>query len=228
MSSILEALKKLEDEKAARLIGAGNIAGKVVKSGRRAKEQPRWLLPLAMVVVAIVAVVATYIVTLTKYRHDHSAVSRQPETVSTNQQPVSTKSQQISVPSVSPGSLPSISSTVVRTEPVPPSPSIKVEKQSSPINSLPRQPERESGQIKNPPEPPQLPVPSTPPQLKVAGIAWQKGNAERMAIVNGKPVTEGAVVEGAKVEEIFPDRVRFSYDEKTFDIPIGKTSGENP
>lgn len=229
MSSILEALKKLEDEKAARLIGAGNIAGKVVKSGHRVKEQPRWLLPLAMAVVAIVAIVATYIATLTKYRHEHSAVSMQPETVSTNQQPVPTKSQQISVPSVSPGSLPSISSPVVRTEPIPPSPPIKVEKQASPpINSLPRLPESESGQMEKPSDLPQLAVPSAPPQLKVAGIAWQKGNAERMAIVNGKPVTEGAVVEGAKVEEIFPDRVRFSYDEKTFDIPLGKTSGENP
>jgi general secretion pathway protein B len=225
MSSILEALKKLEDEKATRLIGAGNIAGKVVKAGRRTKQQPRWLLPLGMVVVAAVAVVATYIVTLTSYRQELSAVSTQPEMVSTNQQPVSTESRQMSVP---PAPMPSLPSTVVRDEPIPPSPSIKVEKQARPINSQPRQPESESRKAEKPAEPPQLAVPSGPPPLKVAGIAWQKGNAERMAIVNGRPVTEGTVVEGAKVEEIFPDRVRFSYDEKTFDIPLGKTTGENP
>jgi general secretion pathway protein B len=228
MSSILEALKKLEDEKSARLSGGGNIAGKVVKPGRRVKEQPRWLLPLGIVVVAAVAVVVTYIVTLTSHRDEPSIVSTQTESNSTNQQPVSKESRQFSVPSTSPGSLPSMPSTEVRDEPIPPSPSIKVEKRASPINSLPRKPESESGQAEKSSEPPQLAVPSDHPSLKVAGIAWQRGNSERMAIVNGKPVTEGEIVEGAKVEEIFPDRVRFSYDEKTFDIPLGKTSGENP
>jgi general secretion pathway protein B len=228
MSSILEALKKLEDEKSARLIGAGNIAGKVVKSGRRTKERPRWLLPLGMVVVAAVAVVVTYIATLTGYRHEHSVESTQPETVSTNQQPVSTESRQHSAPRVPPASMPSLPSTDTRIESIPPSQSIKVEKRASPTNSLPRQPESESVHRERSSEPPQLAAPSDFPPLKVAGIAWQKGNAERMAIVNGKPVTEGEVVEGAKVEEIFPDRVRFSYDEKIFDIPLGKTSGENP
>jgi general secretion pathway protein B len=65
-----------------------------------------------------------------------------------------------------------------------------------------------------------------PPVLKVTGIGWQKGNADRLAIVNGRAVSEGAVVEGARVEEIFPDRVRFSFNDKTFEIPLGKIAGE--
>jgi general secretion pathway protein B len=64
-----------------------------------------------------------------------------------------------------------------------------------------------------------------PPVLKVTGIGWQKDNADRLAIVNGKAVSEGAVVEGARVEEIFPDRVRFSFNDKAFEIPLGKIPG---
>jgi len=228
MSSILEALKKLEDEKSARLSGGGNIAGKVVKPGRRPKEQPKWLLPLGIIVVAAISVLATYFATLPSRRDERPIGSTLPEPVTTTQQPAATQSRQFSAPSALSAPPASIPSSILRDEPVPPSPAIKAEKRASPINALPRQPGSEAGQAEKSAELPQLAAPSDLPQLKVAGIAWQKGNAERMAIVNGKPVTEGEVVEGAKVEEIFPDRVRFSYNEKTFDIPLGKTSGENP
>jgi general secretion pathway protein B len=67
-----------------------------------------------------------------------------------------------------------------------------------------------------------------PPALNVTGIGWQKGNADRLAVVNGRAVSEGAVIEGARVEEIFPDRVRFSFGGKAFDVPLGKTPGGSP
>ena len=47
-------------------------------------------------------------------------------------------------------------------------------------------------------------------------------------MVNGRPVAEGATVEGARVEEIFPDRVRFSFANRTFEVSLGKTSGTTP
>lgn len=61
MSSILEALKKLEEEKAARQSVAGQVVGKVAKSGRRPKQQPKWILPFAMAAVASIAVLFTYL-----------------------------------------------------------------------------------------------------------------------------------------------------------------------
>jgi len=61
MSSILEALKKLEDEKAGRRSGAASIAAKVVKPGRRPGQRQKWLLPAGMTVVAVGAALFTYI-----------------------------------------------------------------------------------------------------------------------------------------------------------------------
>ena len=58
------------------------------------------------------------------------------------------------------------------------------------------------------------------PKLNVVGIAWQKDNALRLAIVNGVPVREGGVVNGATVREILPDKVRFSVNGKDFDLPL--------
>jgi general secretion pathway protein B len=65
------------------------------------------------------------------------------------------------------------------------------------------------------------------PALNVSGIAWQKDNASRLAVVNGASVTEGATIAGARVDEIFPDRVRFSYRNKSYEIFLGKTVQEN-
>jgi general secretion pathway protein B len=65
------------------------------------------------------------------------------------------------------------------------------------------------------------------PVLQVTGIGWQKDNANRMAIVNGRPVVAGNFVEGAKVEEILPDRVRFSINGRSLEITVGNLPGEN-
>ncbi len=74
----------------------------------------------------------------------------------------------------------------------------------------------------------QRPAPSEVPALTVTGIGWQKDGAERMAVVNGRMVSEGSVIEGAKVEEIYPDHVRFSIAKRSFEVSLGQSSGENP
>jgi general secretion pathway protein B len=60
------------------------------------------------------------------------------------------------------------------------------------------------------------------PNLKVTGIAWQKDSASRLAVINGSAVSQGASIDGAKVEEILPDRVRFSVGQRNFEISLGK------
>jgi general secretion pathway protein B len=214
MSSILEALKKLEDEKTARLSNAGHFAGKVIKTGRRPKEQPRWLFPASMAAVAAVAVLVTYILMgglSTRNMEDQSAVS--------------TKPHQSAAPSAAPAPLPSLPSPVARIRALPLSPSSHVAKQAHPTNSVPRQRQAESRQADEPAQSPHSPG---IPALKVTGIGWQKDNSDRLAVVNGRSVTEGAVVEGARVEEIFPDRVRFTFNDRTFEITLGKIPGDNP
>jgi general secretion pathway protein B len=219
MSSILEALKKLEDEKSSRQSGAGNIAGKVVKDGRRPKPRPVWLLPASMAAVATTAALATYIIM------SSLSPSKKPGHLITPVQPLQPQqaAPQAAAP-IRPTALPSANAPnkVVRSSPSPP-----VTSQEPVINAPPVQ-HIESRSIAIPAQ--ALPTEKLPgpPALKVTGIGWQKGNADRLAIVNGRAVTEGAVVEGARVEEIFPDRVRFSFNDKTFEIPLGKISGENP
>ena len=60
------------------------------------------------------------------------------------------------------------------------------------------------------------------PSLTVNGIALSDGE-KRNAIVNGMSVSVGSTVEGARVEDILEHRVRFSYGGKTFEISVGST-----
>lgn len=203
MSSILEALKKLEDEKAGRRSGVGNIASKIVKDGRRPKQRPVWMLPASMAAVAATAALSTYI-----FMSVYSA-SNKPGQI------VAPAAPQLAQPAA------------VINRVLPPPPSTHAARHATVFNALQR-PQIEPRSAEKPaPAPPPETRPSLP-ALKVTGIGWQKGNADRLAIVNGRAVLEGAIVAGARVEEIFPDRVKFSFNDKTFEIPLGKISGENP
>lgn len=63
-------------------------------------------------------------------------------------------------------------------------------------------------------------APTTPPlsDIKVSGIAWQEERSARRAVVNGFLMQEGSSVSGAKITEIFQDRVRFSQGGRVFEV----------
>ena len=63
-------------------------------------------------------------------------------------------------------------------------------------------------------------ISSTPPLLKLSAIVWYEEPSKRFAMINGLIVTEGSVVEGVKVEEIYPNRVRFSQNGRQFEISM--------
>jgi general secretion pathway protein B len=219
MSSILEALKKLEDEKAARQSGAGHIAGKVVKSGRRAKQHPKWMLPAGMAAVAAVAVLATYILmggisTRSGNPQPAPSVQRQPESGLTLQRPAPH------------AAIPSATIPAGSKRSLPPAPATSPAREAPAPAAATRLPQGEAAVAVKPA--PSLQPAAAPglPVLQVTGIGWQKDNANRLAIVNGRPVVAGNVVEGAKVEEILPDRVRFSINDKSFEIAVGSNYGE--
>ena len=69
--------------------------------------------------------------------------------------------------------------------------------------------------------------PRAVPALRVSGIAWQKDSASRLAIVNGQPVGLGVDVGGATVDEIFPDRVRFTYRGEKIEVGLGRSSKDD-
>lgn len=69
---------------------------------------------------------------------------------------------------------------------------------------------------------PQPPEASEHQSITLSGIAWNKDSADRLAIVNGQTLTTGSAVGSAVVEEILPDRVRFSQGGKSYEVHLGR------
>jgi general secretion pathway protein B len=61
---------------------------------------------------------------------------------------------------------------------------------------------------------------AAPADIMLSGIAWQDDRRARRAVVNGFLMQEGGVVSGARITEIFQDRVRFTLAGKYFEIPL--------
>ena len=221
--------------------GALKIAGRVAKSGIVVPRPSAWRLPLAMVAVAAAAVFVTYAVM------GGFGVRPGPEQATTSHQATVTLPQAPAPTEVAPAAVPANApspsrSPVLRTPSRTPAPAAPAVRNASPPAVTPPAPrEKAEQQVPQlPSEPVQsepqraaaAPVPATTPAetslplLKVAGIAWQKDAASRVAMVNGAAVTTGGRVSGARVEDILPDRVRFSFDGKNFDVPLGKSSSD--
>lgn len=221
MSSILEALKKLEEEKAARRGSIGNIAGRVTATSRRTRQRAIWLVPAGMAAVAAAAVLVTY-AAMGGFspRQGGTASGNGHEQVSPN----------LAIPVPQPAAPGAVKSPAPRTRlPAPGqqgAASGAVTTDASPVpgatvkhSAPPSLSQRETlpEQAADPPQPAAgLPL----PVLNVTGIAWQKqkGSASRLAVVNGSPVVEGATVEGAQVVAILPDRVLFLFNRKEFQV----------
>jgi type II secretory pathway component PulC len=58
--------------------------------------------------------------------------------------------------------------------------------------------------------------------LKLDGIAFQDGGVDSLAVINGTTVSKGSVIEGARVEEIQKDRVRFSRGGEKFEVILDR------
>jgi len=61
----------------------------------------------------------------------------------------------------------------------------------------------------------------TRPEIRVTGIAWQKASGSSAAIVNGRSVQQGGMVDCYKVEEILEDKVRFSGSKGNLEVQLG-------
>lgn len=86
---------------------------------------------------------------------------------------------------------------------------------------------KQQAQIK----PTATPSPSTVEQparqaavLEVNGIAYQGENGDSIAVINGVSVSKNSVIEGFTVQNIHQDRVTFSKSGKNFDVELGKTN----
>jgi hypothetical protein len=63
---------------------------------------------------------------------------------------------------------------------------------------------------------------TTPPSLKLSVIVWYEDPSRRFAMINGMKATEGSVIEGVKVVEIYPTSVHFLHKGQYFEISMPK------
>ena len=242
MSSILDALRKLDEQKAVRRqpqvdVTRGVVRNSAAPTGLRVRP---WQLAVALVLVALSSTVITFWAT----RHPVTPPVTPPQPVAAT--PV--------VPTAAP--TPVLPQSVAAQPAAQPQtkPQQPVARPSAPVsvsgNSLPAGkprpvplpvPEQRGGLTPaTTPAPPQVkpaitapleaPVVEPPrpvaapsaPALKVTGIGWQKDAASRYAVINGTAVSEGGSVEGARVEEIMPDRVRLRTGERVIELGLGK------
>ena len=78
----------------------------------------------------------------------------------------------------------------------------------------------DSGNIKRPAEQTPKVSAAAPPSLKISGIVWHEEPAKRRAVINGTFTTEGSEIEGVKVVEIHPTRVRFLHNDRPFELSV--------
>jgi len=225
MSFILDALKKLEREKAARNNAGINISEEILRGNYRDRRTgTRSPMAIAAVTVLALLVIGATVAGVMFWQRDSAvrearefpgsgdfrstAAQEQPGWPDAAKAPVgSGVTAPVSAPRSAQGSLMPAEETAPTRSPV------KTEAGADPGEDTP-----ERDQVGGPP---------SGADVKVAGIAWQEKRSARRAVVNGLLVTEGTPVDGFTVKEILQNRVRFQGNGRTFDVYIsGPLLGE--
>ncbi len=194
MSLILDALKKMEQDRAVRRGGPVNIRPELFKERHIAPRKP-WRLAAVAGLLLLAAVLTFGIV------HTISSDNKPPRHGAEVLPPASERSTSSS--GVSP--IPAAPQAAQ-----PPAPAASAQRPSTPVENLPEAPSGAGGAFS---------------ELKVGGIAWQEDRRDRRAVVNGILAGEGGIIAGARIVEIFPDRVRFSLAGQTSDLSISSAAG---
>jgi len=241
MSSILNALKKLEKEKTLRREGEIDLSREILHDAIRRRERFPWQWAAAICVIVLLSVMV--IALMTRGTSPIQQATSQPAPQQIPQQPEAAlpPSSGQTVPQIV-KSVPAL--TMPRFAPAPaagsatgqpaaviPVPLPTVQPPSVQPESRPSLPATAVPPAELPPparkQAAAAPAASAEPAFSVSGIAWNKDSADRLAIINGQPLTTGSAIAGAVVEEILPDRVRFSKNGRTFEVHLGKAEKNN-
>jgi len=223
MSSILKALKRLEQEKTVRRPHETRVDAEIIRNVPLHRRTPLFVILVGAVALFVGGGAAVYLM-LKPSMGQRVAVQ---ESVTSRSNPPAT------VPSTTiDASTPIKAETTVTVRPE--SAPRPVPQQKSPLPSPASLPQNSALQ-KLPEAGPAAPVDpqaaAPPPQkttpkaeLHLDGIAFQDGGAESLAVINGKTVTRGAMVEGARVEDIQRDRVTLSRGGERFEIILDRSN----
>jgi len=92
---------------------------------------------------------------------------------------------------------------------------------AAPVKKEEKRPEQMQEATK--PQPPPVPQKTARPKPELNGIAFRAGeSATNIAIINGKAVGVGGTVDGARVEEIHKDRVRLDYSGEKLELVLSR------
>lgn len=226
MSSILKALKRLEHEKVTRKPDSFRIDSEIL----RAKAPRRLISPSGAYLAAIALFLCGSGITyLSMRRHDL------PQSFQPAQSP---KAEIKAAPPAAVVRAPKIEKSVTVLAPRPKNlinsalerakaPIAYIRKSAAPHQSIPEDttvsvPRTVRPELKAPAALAAPVLPAVPALLKVGGIAFQEGSVNNAAFVNGVLVSKSSLIEGARVEEIQKDRVRFSRGSERFEILLEK------
>lgn len=224
MSYILDALKKLENEKTIRNRGTGmlSIYGELFKDERRTLPPGGAVWKMAVVIVA--ASLVTFGATWFFLKADKARDGAKPN-FKTELSPARTVTPQVMpVPPQQTVSIATPQAPLVASlAPVFVHQSVRPVVKATVSSAV-----RHRGKRQNMPKKrmnsatqqvkPIVPTIPSPSDIRVSGIAWQDEQSARRAVVNGFLMQEGGSVSGAKIAEIFRDRVRFSQAGSIFDV----------
>ncbi len=250
MSSILEALRKLDRERTERREGVVNIEREILKSPSQGVVGGRRYLALLLTLFCSVIILCLLLIFV--WWRPFTTVDSSSGTLVVRQKvPVPDSSKTGRLPMPQPTSRPP---TVGKQEPASslhqgdavPRPSLadKERKMKSPTSQSPPKPAREvPAAVPVKPAPAAKPAPAvkpatpaaTPqkqqkaasqplPRLSVTGIAFREDRSSRLAIVNGEPLVVGETIEGVRVEDILEDQILFSFKGRKFSLSVGEST----
>lgn len=226
MSYILDALKKLENEKSIKNRGTGmfGISGELFKDERRSRSHNSiWKIAAVIVTASLVTFGVTwFFFRVDKVRHDVMSQSVAPKSqpvrpgpsqaVTGQQPPAPTTSSQ--APSPSSPHLAPVHQAVTPVIRVTDAPELTDEQQRAKPHYIKKQ---QTPLVPQPANSAIVLIPA-PSDITISGIAWQDEHNARRAVVNGFLIQEGGSVSGARITEIYQDRVRFSRNGHFFDV----------
>ena len=208
MSSILKALEKVDEARhSKRIVGRSALA-------KGSHSRPSWVLPACVLGGAALAALATF-GSMGGFARLAAGNRQTPESALSASSPAPV----LPAVTLSPAAVPPIAKAL-------PAPVVGKPSKSAPLG-LPAKalPVRSVKLAAKASRPPLVAHPVSPkqarPELRVTGIAWEKDSVANAALVNGQPVQQGSMVNGYKVVEILADKVRFSGDKGSLDVPLG-------
>ncbi|MBT0654404.1 hypothetical protein [Geomobilimonas luticola] len=193
MSMILDALRKMEQDRRMRRQAGSALRPEVLSYRGRSSKSPR--LPVVPLFIGILLVAAGAGVGLWVSSREKPAPLH----------PAVQDTQAVKVPEVLPPVRPA---QPPAPQPLPPLP--------TPATATPPPVPVRKGPVAAPL--PRTVEPAGTAGITISGIAWQDERELRRAVVNGALVGEGADVGGARVVEIKENRVRFSRGGQVFDV----------